>query len=285
VHDAVRTLVSGAAVAALLVSGGAATARPMHIMSMNLCTDLLLLQMVPKARIASVTYLAHAAANVLFPGADAGVAINLGTSEDIINERPDLIVTGGYSMPETRKLAAGALRTPLIWVRPADNFDDIRASIRQLGAATGETARADTMIRRMDAQLAQLARSRLPRPIRVVAWSGGSFVPGKGTLTDAIIEAAGAVNIAAQPNAHDGAFDVEQLLRAAPDALLYGGEWAGKPSLHADEGQHRLVRDLFGDRRIQYTEVAHECGLPQSADSAVTIHRALMALPRKGPLF
>jgi hypothetical protein len=103
-------------------------------------------------------------------------------------------------------------------------------------------------------------------------------------LTNAIIEAAGAVNIGAQPRAHDGTFDVEQLLRANPDALLYGEERSGKPSLHADEGQHRLVRELFGDRRIEYDDVAHECGLPQSADSAWTLHRALMALPRKEPL-
>jgi iron complex transport system substrate-binding protein len=285
VPRALRKLATVAAVATFFFPGGGATAKPMHIMSINFCTDLLLLQMVPKARIASVTYLAHDAAEVLFPGADAGVAVNHGTSEDIINEKPDLILAGDYSTPETRKLAARALRTPLIHFKPADNFDDIRATIRQMGAATGEPARAEAMIQRMDAELAQLARSRLPRPLRVVAWSGGSTVPGKGTLTDAIIEAAGAVNIAAQPHGHDGTFDVEQLLRANPDALLYGGERSGKPLLNADEGQPRLVRDLFGDRRIVYDDVAHACGLPQSADSAWTIHRALMALPRKGPMF
>jgi iron complex transport system substrate-binding protein len=286
VARALHKLALVAAVVALCFAGSAATARPMHIMSMNLCTDLLLLQMVPKARIASITYLAHDGVNGLFPGADAGVAINFGTSEDIVNEKPDLILTGENAIPETRKLAARALRTPLMQFKLADNFDDIRVTIRKMGAATGESARAETLIRRMDATLDRLARSRLPRRMRVVAWSGGSLVPGKGTLTDAIIEAAGAVNIAAQPGARNGTFDVEQLLWADPDALLYGGERAGEPSLHADEGQHRLVRNVFGDRRVDYNDVAHECGLPQSADSAWAIHRALMALSRKtAPIF
>ena len=293
-HAALRTLAAGAAAGALLLwrepaaAGQAqrpppASTKPMHIMSLNLCTDLLLLQMVPRARIASVTSLAHDAVNTLFPGADAGVAVNFGASEDIIKDKPDLILAGDYSTPEARRLVARALRTPMIQVKPAASFADIRATIRQVGVAVGETARADAMIHRMDAELALLARSRLPRIMRVVAWSGGSLVPGKGTLTDSIIEAAGAVNIAAQPGARDSTFDVEELLRTRPDALLYGGERSGKPSLHADEGQHRLVRNLFGDRRIEYDEVEHECGLPQSADSALAIHRALMALPARSP--
>jgi len=255
----------------------------MHIMSMNLCTDLLLLQMAPKSRIASVTFLAHDAVNDLFPGADAGVAVNLGMSEDIIKEKPDLILLGDYSPPEIRKLAAKALHAPLIQVKPAENFNDIRATIRQIGVAIGEPARAEAMIQRMDATLAQLTSSPLPRPMRVVAWSGGSAVPGKGTLTDAIIGAAGAMNIAAQPGALDGTFGVEQLIFAHPDALLFGGQRSGQPSLHADEGQHRLVRELYGDRRIDYDDIAHECGLPQSADSAWYIHRALLRLPTKRP--
>lgn len=291
---ALRNLASGAAALALLFSGSAmaveqppappvAAQKPMHIMSMNLCTDLLLLQMVPRTRIASITDVAHDAVEVLFPGADKGVATNWATSEDIVNQKPDLILAIDYGTPRTRKLVTAALHVPLIQIKPANDFADIRAAIRQVGAAVGEPARAEALIRRMDARLAQIDRSPLPRRMRVVAWSGGDSVPGKDTLTNAIIEAAGAVNIAAQPGAQSSGFDIEQLLAARPDALLYGGDYAGKPSLHADEGQHRLVRLLYGDRRIDYDDVAHECGLPQSADSAWSIHRALLALPKRSP--
>jgi iron complex transport system substrate-binding protein len=293
-RNVLRNLLASAVAGAVVLSAAAAgkqahkpgppSAKPMHIMSMNICSDLLLLQMVPKTRIASVTFLAHDAVRKLFPGVDEGVAINSGTSEDIINERPDLILADDYSMPETRSLAAGALHARLIQIKPADNFDDIRAAIHQVGVAVGEPGAAETMIRRMDATLAQIPQSPLRRPMRVVAWSGGAFVPGKGTLTDAIITAAGAVNIAAQPGAQDGAFDVERLLQIRPDALLYGGEWSGKPSLRAEQGQHRLVREIFGGRRIEYDDVAHECGLPQSADSARDIHRALLSLSKTRPV-
>jgi len=117
-----------------------------------------------------------------------------------------------------------------------------------------------------------------------VAWSGGSAVPGKGSLTDAIITAAGAVNIAAKPGPAESSFGVEELLIAQPDALLFGGATLGKPSLFSDQGQHRAVRQLFAGRRIAYNDMAHTCGLPQSADSARDLRRAFDALPERGPV-
>jgi len=275
---AVALLAPGPAAVAAPRAGPAAAVKPTHIMSMNLCTDLLLLQLVPKSRIASVSYLAHAAAEQLMPGADAGVPVNRATAEDIVNEKPDLILAGEYTTAVTKRLAAQALHTPLVAVEPADNFADVRAVIRQVGAAVGEPARAEALVRQMDATLAEIAVSPLPHRMRVVAWDGGSWVPGKDTMTNAIIEAAGAVNIAALPGANEGTFDVERLLAANPDALLYGGARTGQPSLQADEDQHRLVRDLFGDRRIDFNDAAQGCGLPQSADSALSVHRALLAL-------
>jgi iron complex transport system substrate-binding protein len=297
VRGASFRVASGIAAAALLAAGAAAAAgpgharpaavqppaapKPMRIMSLNQCTDLLLLQLVPRSRIASLSYLGHDAVDTLFPGADTGLQVNQGTAEDVLNQQPDLILAGEFTTPVTKRLAAQALHTPLVEVRSADSFADIRATVRQVGAAVGEPARAEALIRQMDATLARIAATPLPRRMRVVAWSGGSWVPGKGTLTNDIIETAGAVNIAALPGANDSGFDVEQLLAANPDALLYGGGRSGPPSLQADEGQHPLVRALFGDRRIDFNDVAHSCGLPQSADSALAIHRALLAIANR----
>ncbi|WP_337189155.1 ABC transporter substrate-binding protein [Phenylobacterium sp.] len=247
-------------------------------MSMNMCTDLLLLQLVPKARIAAVTYLAHGAVEAVLPGADAGVPINYGTSEDILRYRPDLILAGDFSTPVTRRLAK-RVGAHIFEVESVNDFEGIRRIVRQVGAAVGEPARAEAMVRDMDAKLAGLAARPPARRLRVVAWSGGTSVPGKGTLSNAIIEAAGGVNIAAQPGVNYTTFDVEQLLAADPDALLFGGVRSGKPSLRSDEGKHRVVRRYYGDRRISYNEVGYTCGLPQSAEAAVELRRALDGLP------
>jgi iron complex transport system substrate-binding protein len=268
----------GAAALGAAPAAAAPAAKPQRIMTMNECTDLLVLQLVPKSRIASVTYLAGEGAQTLFPGAAAGIPINHGTAEDIIRLRPDLILAGEFSTAMTRKLAR-AVGAPVVDVKAANNFAGVRIAIRQVAAAVGEPERGEALIRDMDAKLAWLAAHPPARPLRVVAWGGGISVPGKGTLEDAVIRAAGAVNIAAQPGVVYTTFDVEQLLAADPDALLYGRASEGKPSLQDEEGQHRVIRKLYGSRRIAYNDVAVNCGLPQSADTAIAIRRALDALP------
>ena len=276
-----RRLLAIAIAAAGLVQPAAAaspTPAPGRIMSMNMCTDLLLLQLVPKARIGSVTYLAHDGAQVLFPGAEAGIAINHGTPEDIINLKPDLIVAGDFSTALTRRLAK-RVGARLVEVKSATSFADVRTNLRQLGAETGEPARAEALIRRMDATLAGLAATAPARPVPVVAWSGGTTVPGKDTLTDAIITAAGARNLAARPGPADASFSLEELLTARPQALLFLSAAPGVRSLTTDEGHHRLIRRLYGGRRFAMNSIVHSCGLPQSADDAAALRRALSTLP------
>lgn len=274
-----RALRIAAIALAAAVLPGIAAAKPQRILSMNQCTDLLVMQLVPKARIAGVTYLARDGAQALFPGAATGIPVNYGTPEDIIKFRPDLILTGDFSLAVTRRLAR-EVGAPIVEVKSTRTFDDVRRNLRQIGTAVGEPARAEALIRQMDARLAGLAAQTPARPVRVVAWDGGATVPGTDTFANRIITAAGAVNIAARSGPIYTGFDVERLLEARPDALLFGGD--GKPLLQAEEARHRVVRRIFADRVIGYPEVAFNCGLPQSAKAAVDLRRQLDALPSRG---
>ncbi len=269
--------------AAVLTLGLAGTARaapakPMRIMSMNMCTDLLVLQLAPKARIVSVSYLAAGAAWAVKPGLDKGVGTNRGTAEDVAGQRPDLILAGDFSTPTVRRLAK-QIGAPLIEVKSAESFEDIRVVIRQVAAAVGETERGETLIREMDANLADLHATRPRRPIVVAAWSGDS-VAGKHTLSNAIIEAAGAVNVAAVlPDNRYSTFGLEQLLAAGPSALLYGGGRSRAPSMRLDLTQHPVLMARYRDRRLSYPDPLYSCGLPQSAEAARELRNALAALP------
>jgi len=272
--------------AALLAGSPAAAAppaKPQHIMSMNLCTDLLVLQLVPKSRLASISYLAHDAVWAIRPGLDAGVATNHGTAEEVVQQRPDLILAGGFSTPTVRRLAQ-QIHAPLVEVKIAENFDDIRTVTRQVGRAVGEPERAEALIAAMDATLAELKSERPRQPVVVAAWSGDT-VPGRGTLANAIIEAAGATNVAAlMPDNRYGTFGLEQLLAARPEALLYGGGRSAEPSLRQDQDQHPLLLKLYGGRRIAYPDPLYACGLPQSAEAARALKRALAKLPPMAPI-
>ena len=71
-----------------------AQARPQRIVSMNLCTDELLMRMVDPSRIASITYLSQQPINAPL-GLNAiasGLKTNHGLAEEILMQEPDLIL-------------------------------------------------------------------------------------------------------------------------------------------------------------------------------------------------
>lgn len=264
--------------ACLLTAPGVASAAPQRIMSANGCTDLLLLQLVPKSRIVSVTYRARDEVRAFAPGLADGIAVNDGRPEEVAVYKPDLLVAGRFTTTRTKAFARRA-GVPVVEIADAVTFDDIRTATLQLGAAVGESARARTLVRRMDATLAALRAAPAPRPFTVASWSGGGIVLGSGTLTDAIITAAGATNLAAREGALGfGDFGVEALLRARPDALVQSDPRFAEPTVQRQQGRHRIVRRLYADRTVLLPDVYFNCGLPQSADAAAMLRQALVRM-------
>jgi iron complex transport system substrate-binding protein len=280
------TLIAAFALAATFASAQSVPAtkavKPRHIMSMNMCNDLILLMLVPRERIASVTYLAHDAVAALMPGRDRSIAINHGTAEEIVVQKPDLILASPWSTPTTRRLAK-MVGAPIVEVEAANDFEAIRRVVRQIGAAVDETSRAEALIREMDNELNSLSARRRTKPLRVVVWTGDGSVPGRGTLTDAIITAAGGVNIAAKRmDDRYSSFGLEELLIARPDAIMQGvGLYAG-PALRDNMARHPLIGRLFAGRQIDYPDAGYTCGLPQSALAARQLADAFVKIPRAG---
>lgn len=260
----------GAAVLLLLSVGQGIAAPPQHIMSLKICTDELLMELVPPSRIASVTFLSQeSAALKLWPQA-ARMAVNHNSAEEVLATRPDLILTDSFTSPQMRKLLSQS-GARVVEVPPAENFEQIRAVTRLVGDAVGERPRADALIAQMDQALRDLAANRPKRAVRVMGWGGGGFVPGRLTLFNAVLEAAGGVNIAA----NDGYTDVEGLIAARPDVLAYGDDYIDTPSLRVDQNAHPVLLKLYGGRRIVYPSALFNCGVPRSALAAVQLRRQL----------
>ncbi|AKH43847.1 iron complex transport system substrate-binding protein [Altererythrobacter atlanticus] len=239
--------------------------------------------LVPPDRIASVTYLAHDAVEVLMPGADRGLRTNRGTAEDLVRDRPDLILTNPWAAQQMNRLAE-KVGAPMVEIGSASNFEDIRRITRQAGAAVGEPERAEELIAAMDRDLAELGATSPAEPMRVVAWNGDGSVPGKGTLTDAIIRAAGAENVAAtMPDSRFSTYGMEELLLARPDAILRGNSTYDQPSLRETANEHPLIRKAFAGRQIAYPASLYGCGLPISTKAAQQLRDALETVP-EGPV-
>ena len=261
-----------AAVACLVLTGQAAAASPpQRIMSLKICTDELLLDLVPASRIASVTFLSREKAGLKYWPQAAAIPINHGSAEEILSTRPDLILTDPFMAPALRPLLART-GAKVIEVPPAENFEQIRAVTRQVAKAVGEEARGEALIAEMDSDLRWLAAHRPRKMLTVAGWGTGGYVPGTGGLFDAMLTAAGARN--AERDAF-GYFDVESLIAANPDALVYGDTYSGTASLRADQDLHPALLKRYAGRRVTYSSL-YGCGIPKSAAMARQLQDALL---------
>ena len=247
-------------------------------MSLTVCTDELLMDLAPPSRIASISYLSQEkAALKLWPEA-ARLPVNHNSAEEILTQKPDLVLTLVYASTDMRGLLE-KVGIRFLEVPQAGNFDQIRAVTRMVGDAIGERARAEQLIARMDATLRQLATGKPKQTIRVVGWGGGGFVPGGDTLFNAVLDEAGGRNIAV----HDSYYDVESLIAAKPDILAFADDYIDTPSLRRDQDDHPLLMRLFANRRIVYPAAYFGCGTPESASAALKLRgQLLQAMAKPG---
>jgi iron complex transport system substrate-binding protein len=254
---------------------------PQHVMSLSMCTDALLLELLPPERIASVTYYSRDPSNSYQWPQAANVRVNFGSVEEVLAAKPDLVLTGTYTTPAARSLLK-RLHWPLLEVPPAADFDEVRTVTRQVAHALQREEIGEALIAQMDSTLRELASTQPPRNIRVAAWGEGGSIPGKGTMFDSILRAAGGVNIAASLSGAYTSFDVEQLLLAHPDILAYASNITDTPGLNTDLARHPLILKLYSGRQVTYPGALYSCGVVESAGAAVALRASLLRAIRGG---
>jgi iron complex transport system substrate-binding protein len=262
--------------AALCLATSAAAAPPQRVVSLNLCTDQLLMALLPPQRIASITWLSRTEGDPALLEVARQIPINHGSPEEVLAARPDLVLAGKYTTANTRALLR-RVGIPVLEVDPVSDWEGIRRVTLQVAAALGAQARAQQLLAAMDADLAQLAQRRAVRPVRVIGWGGsGEDVPGRDTLFNTILETAGGINLAAQDNG-PRSFDLEQVLLADPQVVMRGAAYSGKPALRNSVATHRVLRERLGAHLITYPEAVYGCGVPRASQLALELADTLHA--------
>lgn len=241
-------------------------ARPIRVMSLNQCTDQLVLALLPRERIASVTWLARDPRYSAHAAEAQRVAVNRGSAEEVLRQRPDLIVTDSFSNPGGRAMLR-RLGYPLIELGDASDVDGITANVRRLASAMGERARGETMIATMRADLAPPSRPL----IRAAVWGRDGM--GGGPLLDLALRAAGIAQVGGS-----GGTDLETLLAADPPYLVTADESGGGATLGDAKRRHPLVERRWpGDRRFTVAPASLICGTPDIAKAARQLKAQLAA--------
>ncbi len=209
--------------AALLAAGPsiapARAAAPHRIVSLTVCTDQLLLDLVSRDRIAALSYLAVDPTLSMKVAEARGLKGVRGTAEEVLALEPDLVIAQDYSATATvgllRRLGFRVVLVPL-----ATDFEGMRRAIRIIAAAVDAKARGEAMIAAFDKRLAAAAPKGPERP-RALAYQVNSLASGPGSLVDAALNAAGFHNVARDRSLGPGGrLPLEEIVADPPDLIV-----------------------------------------------------------------
>jgi len=268
----IRAALALASSALLAACADAAAAKPERIVSLNICTDQLLLLLVEPARIASLSFFARDPAYSALAARAEGLRTNQGSIEEILPLAPDLVLAGTFTTRATVFLLR-RLGYPVVEVPPETSFTEARANIGQVAGAVGEAARGVALIAELDQGLAEVPAAAR-RPLAAFYWANG-FTSGRGTLANAVAEHAGLANLAAARGVRGIAqFPLEKLLVAEPDLVILGRRHDGA-ALANETFRHPALRHFLETRTAaSVPDSLWVCGTPLVAEAAARLAAA-----------
>ena len=260
-------LVAGFVLSLLVSANPARSEAPRRIVSLNLCTDQLLVDLVPRERIAAVSFLAtdrtlSAAASKLL-----GLKQLKGTAEEVLALEPDLVIAGEYTTGPTvdllKRLGKRVLVVPL-----ATDFDGLRKTLRLIAKEVAEEARGEDIIREFDEKLAG-ARSVVQSRPTAIAYQVNSLASGADSLLDAALDAAGYRNLARERTLGPaGRLPLEALVVQPPDLIVLANAPDDFKTVLADNLRHPAFLDLLKRRPHVHLAMPYwMCATPKIAEA------------------
>jgi len=142
--------------------------------------------------------------------------------ELVLQKNPDLVISGGYMHEEAMETLTGAGITVL--PVEAESFENVYASIENIGLATGTADAAAAIIADMEAGVAEVqAQVADFEPVRVfymMSYGEEIWTGSEGTFIHDMIGYAGAVNIAAEAETPWTRYSMEAIVEGNPDVII-----------------------------------------------------------------
>ena len=148
--NGLRRLLAALALASVAtVCAAGVESPPQRVVSLNLCTDLLLLEIAAPTQIAGLTALARDPVLSPYAAAAARLPVTHVQAEALLALAPDLIVATPQAAVSTVALLRQlGLRVELL--PPPTTVDELRQTLRRAGELLGQTPRAEALIASID---------------------------------------------------------------------------------------------------------------------------------------
>ena len=257
----------------------------LRIISINMCTDQLLLDLADRSQIIGLSPFAKDATRSWAAARAEGLPVLSGTAEEILMLQPDRVISGRFTKRATREF---------VRVRgiALDEFDfvstiaETKEQILRVAALVGAPEKGRARVAELDAALARLKAAAAGRRLRVLPLSRRGWVTGRESLMSELLNAAGLINATDEATPPTGSFiSLESIIALQPDAVLVSKEDARAE----DQGQamllHPSIQALFPpERRIVMPESLTVCGGPMLVEAMDRLASQITKLqPRDAP--
>ncbi|MGQ3676389.1 ABC transporter substrate-binding protein [Xanthobacter sp. TB0139] len=255
--------------------------KPSRIVSLNLCADELLLRLVPKARILSVTTLASDTVSSSVADLAQGVPTNRGLAEEVIPLGPDLVLAGAFT---TRATVSNLRRfgVDVMDLAPPQSLDEAYTQIRAVAARLGEPEKGEEMVRELQASIPSSApRQTKMRPLRAVVVRPNGFTAGRQTLADDLLRRAGLDNVAARLKPDKlGQLSLEEIVTARPEVVILDTDPDAPASIAGMIMHHPALTHAVTEARVVNLPTRlWACAGPQLAEAYARLSGAAQAGP------
>jgi len=265
---------------ALALASGVARAaapanHPMRIVSLNMCVDSILIDLVSHDRIAALSHYARDPRRSIIADVAGHLPITYETAEEVVALRPDLVLTSRHSAIATRNaLKRVGIRFELFDVPQtiAGSLEQVRQVARLLGAER----EGEEMVARIEHAL---QAARLPdgeTPLTAAVYQPGGMSAGANTVVGELMQLTGLQNIAARYGVEQyRPLPLEVLVSSPPDVLLVGETSPGAPLKSERLVQHRALRALESQmtREVFPTRYSY-CSGPTMVPAVASLVRA-----------
>lgn len=201
-----------------LCAASAAASQPLRIVSMNPCVDAVLLRVADPAQIVGLSHWSHDPAASSAPVAQARrFPAHMGTTEEVLRLRPDLVFVSPY-MPMSARAAMQRMHIRMVPVGVPSSIVQSFEQLRLIATLAGHPSRGEALVAEIGRALKNAQRGP-SRPALMRMASG--FVPGPGSLSEALMANSGLQSLSASYGLKSaGTISLEPLVLRAPPLLI-----------------------------------------------------------------
>lgn len=266
-------------------SAPAGAAKPQRIISLNLCTDQILIDLVSASRVRALSHVAaDASVSSIAPRAGKFTRVR-GEAEEVLALDPDLIVTTEFSTPTTvsllERLGRRVLKVPF-----ASDIAGVREVVRRIAEAVGEADVGAVVIAKLDRRLAAVtATAPTGTAPTAVIYQVNGIASAAGTLEDEALRLAGFNNLASELHLDPGGrVALEAIVARPPDLLVLSGPSGEYRTVVADTLTHPALQAVMRDRATLVVPWRHWlCGTPDIAEAIEALAEARRRLITRRP--